>query len=140
MFKCCSSYCNGQRNSSSQASQTVSSLFQGGCRQHLCAGNISRVQKHLDTHPVCQRRRHCRVYVIGGFRQSPAILRGAQEATVAIFWPTVGKDLNLSRFMMCVHVYMCADVQREQSRQGDRQAHRVPVRSGARWSVSRNDT
>lgn len=42
--------------------------------------------------------------------------------------------------MMCVHVYICTGVQREQSRQADRQAHRVPVRSGARWSVSGNDT
>lgn len=34
----------------------------------------------------------------------------------------------------------CAGAQREQSRQANRQAHRVPVRSGARWSVSGNDT
>lgn len=54
------------------------------------------------------------------------------------FWPTVGKDS--SPCMMCVHVYVCAGVQREQSRQANRQANRVLVRSGARWSVSGNDT
>lgn len=54
--------------------------------------------------------------------------------------PLWEKDFNLSQCMMCVHVYICAGVQREQSRQANRQAHRVPVRSGARWSVSGNDT
>lgn len=54
--------------------------------------------------------------------------------------PAVGKDFNLSHCMMCVHVYICAGVQSERRKRGNRQAHRVPVRSGARWSVSRNDT
>lgn len=34
----------------------------------------------------------------------------------------------------------CTGVQREWSRQANGQAHWVPVRSGARWSVSGNDT
>lgn len=53
-------------------------------------------------------------------------------------WPTEG---NLSQCMMCVHVYKCESTQVcRGSRQRNRQAHWVPVRSGSRWSVSRNDT
>lgn len=41
---------------------------------------------------------------------------------------------------MCIYMRACAGVQREQSRQSNRQMHWVPVRSGARWSVSGDDT
>lgn len=71
------------------------------------------------------------------------VLHSKRHISKNLFGPYCGKRLqseSVYDVRACVYMCGCAGVQREQSGQANRQAHWVPVRSGARWSVSGNDT
>lgn len=69
----------------------------------------------------------------------------ARDAVIAILWEEDGEEKRLqseSAYRVCVHVHIRAGVQRGRAEGvgGVGGGGRVPVRSGASWSVSRNDT